>query len=136
MVITRDNIERAENLLIDLCAGGLEERQELLRLIADALLGVEIYSGEKKVLGYVEIEPLAIEGAEPVKQTQCSDPTLDEWTPFLQSLQKECETLDNNFYGEYPELAQEASNMREALRKVLGLAEQESSAIQCPSSSQ
>lgn len=56
--------------------------------------------------------------------------------PFLRSLQKECETLDNNFYGEYPEPAQEASNMREAIRKVLGLAEQESSAIQCPSSSQ
>lgn len=119
MVITRKNIERAEDYLIDLCAGGLEERQELLRLIADALLGVEIYSGEKKVLGYVEIEPLAIEGAEPVKQTQCSDPTLEEWTPFLRSLQKECETLDNNFYSEYPELAQEASNMREAIRKVL-----------------
>lgn len=71
MVITRENIERAENLLIDLCAGGLEERQELLRLIADALLGVEIYSGEKKVLGYVEIEPLAIAGAESAKQTEC-----------------------------------------------------------------
>lgn len=25
MVITRENIERAENLLIDLCAGGLED---------------------------------------------------------------------------------------------------------------
>ena len=119
MVITREKIERAENLLIDLCAGGLEERQELLRLIVNVLLGVEIYSGEKKVLGYVEIEPLAIEGAEPAEQTQCSDLMLDEWTPFLQSLQKECETLDNNFYGEYPELAQEASNMREAIRKVL-----------------
>ena len=79
MVITRENIERAENLLIDLCAGGLEERQELLRLIADALLGVEIYSGEKKVLGHVEIEPLAIEGAEPAKQTKRSDLPIVYW---------------------------------------------------------
>lgn len=39
--------------------------------------------------------------------------------PFLRSLQKECETLDNNFYGEYPEPAQEASNMCEEIRKVL-----------------
>ena len=122
MVITRENIERAENLLIDLCAGGLEERQELLRLIADALLGVEIYSGEKKVLGYVEVEPIAIEGTGPAKQTQCSDLTLDELTPFLQSLQKECETLacaDDDFYGEYPELMEEAANMCEEIRKVL-----------------
>ena len=71
MVRTRKNIERAENLLIDLCAGGLEERQEFLRLIVNALLGVEIDSGEKTVLGYVEIEPLVIEGAEPSKQTEC-----------------------------------------------------------------
>lgn len=122
MVITRKNIERAEDYLIDLCAGGLEKRQELLRLIVNALLGVEIYSGEKKVLGYVEIEPLAIEGAEPVKQTQCSDLTLDELTPFLRSLQKECETLacaDDDFYGEHPELVEEAANMCEEIRKVL-----------------
>ena len=129
MVITRENIERAENLLIDLCAGGLEERQKFLRLIVNALLGVEIYSGEKKVLGYVEIEPLAIEGAEPAKQTKCSDlpivyweTTLDELTPFLQSLQKECETLacaDDDFYGEYPELVEKASSMCEEIRKSL-----------------
>lgn len=122
MVITRDNIERAENLLIDLCAGGREERQEFLRLIVNALLGVEIYSGEKKVLGYVEIEPLAIEGAKPTKQAKCSDLTLDELTPFLQSLQKECETLacaDDDFYGEYPELVEKASNMYEEIRKIL-----------------
>lgn len=122
MVITREKIERAENLLIDLCAGGLEERQEFLRLIVNALLGVEIYSGEKKVLGYVEIEPLAIEGAKSAKQTQCSDPTLDELTPFLRSLQKECETLacaDDDFYGEHPELVEEAANMCEEIRKVL-----------------
>lgn len=122
MVITRDNIERAENYLIDVCAGGLEERQELLRLIADALLGVEIYGGKKKVLGHVEIEPLAIEGAEPAKRAKCSDLTLDELTPFLQSLQKECETLacaDDDFYGEYPELVEEAANMCEEIRKIL-----------------
>ena len=122
MVITRESIERAENYLIDLCAGGLEERQEFLRLIVNALLGVEIYSGEKKVLGYVEIEPLAIEGTESAKQTQCSDLTLDEWTPLLRSLQKECETLvcaDGDFYGEYPELVEEASNMCEEIRQVL-----------------
>ena len=122
MVITRENIERAENLLIDLCAGGLEERQEFLRLIVNALLGVEIYSGEKKVLGHVEIEPLTIEGAEPAKQTKRSGLTLDELTPFLQSLQKECETLacaDDDFYGEYPELVEKASNMCEEIRKVL-----------------
>ena len=122
MVITRENIEHAENLLIDLCAGGLEERQEFLRLIVNALLGVEIYSGEKKVLGYVEIEPLAIEGVAPVKQTKCSGLTLDELVPLLQSLQKECETLscaDDDFYGEYPELVEEASNMCEEIRKVL-----------------
>ena len=122
MVITRKNIERAENLLIDLCAGGLEERQEFLRLIVNALLGVEIYSGEKKVLRYVEIEPLVIEGAEPAKRAKCSDLTLDELTPFLQSLLKECETLacaDDDFYGEYPELVEEAANMCEEIRKVL-----------------
>lgn len=122
MVITRENVEHAENLLIDLCADGLEERQKFLRLIVDALLGVEIYSGEKKVLGYVEIEPLAIEGAESAKQTKCSDLTLDEWAPLLQSLQKECETLahaNDDFYGEYPELVEEASNMYEEIRKVL-----------------
>lgn len=120
MVITRKNIERAENLLIDLCAGGLEERQEFLRLIVNALLGVEIYSGEKKALGYVEIEPLAIEGTKPAKQAKCSDP--DELTPFLQSLQKECETLacaDDDFYGEYPELVEKASDMCEEIRKIL-----------------
>lgn len=122
MVITRKNIERAEDYLIDLCAGGLEERQELLRLIVNALLGVEIYSGEKKVLGYVEIEPLAIEGAEPAKQTKCSGFLSEELVPLLRSLQKECETLacaDDDFYGEHPELVEEAANMCEEIRKVL-----------------
>lgn len=122
MVITRKNIERAENLLIDLCAGGLEERQEFLRLIVHALLGVEIYSGTKKVLGDVEIEPLAIEGVASVKQAKCSDFSSEELVPFLQSLQRECETLacaDDDFYGEYPELVEKASDMCEEIRKVL-----------------
>lgn len=42
--------------------------------------------------------------------------------PFLRSLQRECETLacaDDDLYGEYPELVEEASNMCEEIRKVL-----------------